>query len=76
VAIVLAGLFGGMIGYSVVDLQCGGECSLGTAAGGFVGAIGAAGGVAIVAVLTLRAMGEWEHIQANGGPKPRGPRRS
>lgn len=75
-AIVVAGLFGGMIGYSVVDLQCRGDCSTQTALGGLVGALVAAVGVAIVAVLTLRAMGEWQRIQASGGPAPRGPRRS
>lgn len=57
-AIVAAGVFGGMIGYSFVDLQCTGGCATQTAIGGLVGAIGSAAGVAVVAVLTLRAMGE------------------
>lgn len=60
VAIIVAGLCGGLIGYAVMDLQCADGC---TTTAGFVGvasAIGAAGGVAIVAVLTLRAMSEWE----------------
>jgi hypothetical protein len=32
-----------------------------------VGAGAAAGGVGVVAVLVLRAMGEWRRIQAAGG---------
>lgn len=64
VAIVIAGLCGGLIGYAVMDLQCTDGC--GTLAGfvGIGGAVIAAGGVAIVAVLTLRAMSEWEATQA------------
>lgn len=64
VAIVIAGLCGGLIGYAVMDLQCDDGC---TTIAGFVGlasAIGAAAGVAIVAVLTLRAMSEWEATEA------------
>jgi sugar phosphate permease len=64
VAIVIAGFCGGLIGYAVMDLQCDDGC---TTAAGFVGvasAIVAAGGVAIVAVLTLRAMSEWEASEA------------
>lgn len=64
VAIVIAGLCGGLIGYAVMDLQCDDGC---TTVAGFVGlasAIGAAAGVAIVAVLTLRAMSEWEATEA------------
>ena len=64
VAIVVAGLCGGLIGFAVMDLQCTDGC---TTTAGFVGvasAIFAAGGVAIVAVLTLRAMSEWEATEA------------
>ena len=62
-AIVTAGVFGGMIGYAFVDLQCTGACTGPTAIGAVVGAIGSAAGVGVVAVLTLRAMGEWRTIQ-------------
>lgn len=75
-AIVVAGLFGGMIGYSVVDLQCRGDSSTQTALGGLVGAPVAAAGVALLAVLTLRAAGAWQPIHAHGGPAPLAPRRS
>ncbi|NNE72319.1 MAG: hypothetical protein HKN26_01510 [Acidimicrobiales bacterium] len=64
VAIVLAGGAGGLIGYAVTDLNCGPDgCSNWAAFGAVVGAIMAAVGVAIVAVLTLRAMGEWKSLE-------------
>lgn len=58
-AVVVAGLLGGLIGYGVVDLSCDGGCTLAAGGVGLGGALLCAGGVAIVAVLTLRAMGEW-----------------
>jgi len=61
-AIVIAGLAGGLIGYSVLELQCEG-CTTGAAIAGLVGAVVCAGGVAVVAVLTLRAMSEWKAIE-------------
>lgn len=63
-SILLAGLCGGLIGYVVTDLQCTGGCPT---AAGFVGvasAIVCATGVAIVAVLALRAAAEWNEKQA------------
>jgi hypothetical protein len=62
-AVLLAGLCGGLIGYSVTDLQCS-DCGNWKALGAAVGAIGAAVGVAIIVVLTLRAMAEWRAIEA------------
>lgn len=59
-AILLAGLCGGLIGWAVTDLQT--EGTLAAGIGAIVGAAFAAGGVAIVAVLTLRAMTEWQTI--------------
>lgn len=59
-AICVAGLCGGLIGWAVTDLQTDG--SLAPAIGGLVGAVAAAGGVAIVAVLALRAMTEWRTV--------------
>ena len=64
VAIALAGLCGGLIGYAVMDLQCTDGCTTYTGLVGIGAAILAAGGVAIVAVLTLRAMSEWEAVEA------------
>ena len=65
-AILLAGLAGGLIGYSLVELQCDGDCALPLGIGIFVGAVVAAGGMSIVAVLVLRAIGEWREIQDRG----------
>ncbi len=62
-AILVAGLCGGLIGYAVVDLQCSGDCTTAAGVGGLVGAILFAVGVGVVAILALRAMGEWRVIQ-------------
>ena len=63
VAILVGGLFGGLIGYGFTDLQCADDCS-GLAAGmGLLGAVLGAVGVGVVAILALRAMGEWRTVQ-------------
>ena len=62
-AIVVAGLCGALIGWAFVDLQCTGDCTTSSGIGAIVGGVMAAGGVAVVAVLTLRAMGEWKRIE-------------
>jgi len=62
-AILLAGLFGGMIGWAFVELQCTGDCAVPSAIGALVGALLAAAGTAVVAVLVLRAMGEWREMR-------------
>jgi hypothetical protein len=67
-AILVAGFCGGVIGYAFVDLQCTGDCSLQRGVGALIGAVGGAVGVAIVATLTLRAMGEWRTIQHQEAP--------
>ena len=61
--ILLGGLAGALIGYALVDIQCDGECGLAKGLGLLAGAVIAAGGMAIVAVLVLRAMGEWRELQ-------------
>jgi hypothetical protein len=58
-AIVVAGLCGGLIGFAVADLQCTGDCTVPTAIAALAGAVIAGGGVAVIAVLVLRAMSEW-----------------
>ncbi len=58
-AVMVAGLCGGLIGYGVVDLSCNGTCAVAAAGVGVAAALGAAFGVAVVVILTLRAMGEW-----------------
>jgi hypothetical protein len=63
VAILVGGACGGVIGAAVTDLQCTGDCTNPSALGGLFGAIVGAAGVAVVAVLGLRAMGEWRTIE-------------
>ncbi|HEX4979980.1 MAG TPA: hypothetical protein VFV35_07940 [Acidimicrobiales bacterium] len=62
-SIVVAGLSGALIGWAFVDLQCDGSCATPSGIGAVVGGVFAAGGVAVVAVLALRAMGEWKRIR-------------
>ena len=58
-AILVGGLCGGLIGYAFIDLQCSGDCATLAGAFGLLGAVLGAVGVGVVAVLALRAMGEW-----------------
>lgn len=62
VAILLGGLAGGIIGLVLVRLQCEGECAVPRGIGALVGAVVAALGMSIVAVLVLRAVGEWREL--------------
>ena len=73
VAILLSGLAGGLIGYSLVALQCEGDCGLAKGVGLLVGAMIAALGMAVVAVLVMRAVGEWREIEdrTSAGHAPR-----
>lgn len=64
-AILLGGLAGGLIGFALVDVQCTGDCGLPLSLGIIVSSIVSAGGTAIVAVLGLRALGEWREISDN-----------
>lgn len=63
VAILLTGLAGGLIGYALVDVQCDGSCGLPLGLGVLLGSVLFAGGSAIIAVLVLRALGEWREIE-------------
>jgi hypothetical protein len=75
-AILVAGISGGLIGFSAVKVGCGTRttattatgavaknCSTPEGVGGVAGAVIAAAGVAVIAVLVLRAMGEWRTIR-------------
>lgn len=64
-AIVVAGGCGALIGSSFVALQCD-DCSAATGLAAVVGGLVAAAGVAVVAVLVLRAMGEWRRLDVPG----------
>jgi hypothetical protein len=58
-AIVFAGISGSLIGWALVDLQYSGKSDVPESLGIFVGGVTFALGVAVVAVLGLRAMAEW-----------------
>ncbi len=62
-AILLGGLAGGLIGYTLVKLQCTGTCAAQRGLGALFGAIIAALGMSVVAVLVLRALGEWKEVE-------------
>lgn len=70
VLIMLAGAAGGFIGYAFVDLQSEDASSITLGLGGLTGAAIAAGGVAVVVVLAIRAMGEWRTIQTRDVAPP------
>lgn len=63
VAILLGGFAGGLIGYTLVELQCSGNCDVALGLGALTGAVVAALGMSVVAVLVLRAVGEWRQIE-------------
>ena len=77
VAIVVAGACGGLIGFGIVDLRVSGEQAeaqaspAAAAVGALIGAVVAALGVAVVAVLVLRAMTEWRRIEGDDEPTRR-----
>ena len=72
-AILISGLAGGLIGYSLIELQCEGSCGLPIGIGLLVGSLTAAIGMAVVAVLVMRALGEWREIEdrTEAGHAPR-----
>jgi hypothetical protein len=76
VAIFVGGAAGALIGVSFAQLQCGkGSCDLSRGLWLWGGSIVGALGVAVVATLTLRALGEWNSIRAGDEPQPRRNRR-
>jgi hypothetical protein len=64
VSILVSGACGALIGYALVDIQSEGASTTAKAMGGLAGGVLGAFGVAVVAVLALRAMGEWKTIQS------------
>lgn len=62
ISILVGGLGGALIGYKLVDIQYDGVSATPLGLGLVIGAIVTAGGTAIIAVLVLRASGEWRDI--------------
>lgn len=61
-SILIGGLAGGLIGYAVVKVSTSATAYTSLGLGILVGSVLCAGGTAIVAVLVLRASGEWREI--------------
>jgi hypothetical protein len=57
-AIVAGGVIGGVIGWTFIAIQA--DSEVGQAIGAAIFAITAAAGTAVLAVLVLRAMGDWQ----------------
>lgn len=62
-SVLVAGLAGGTIGFALVDVQCTGDCAVQLGLGVLIGSVMFAAGAAVVAVLGLRAVGEWRQIE-------------
>lgn len=66
-SIILGGACGALIGYGVMKAQCNsGTCTTSKGVGAIAGGLFVAVGVAVIAVLVLRAMGEWRTARRNG----------
>ena len=63
VSIIVAGFAGALIGFTLIDLQCQGACEIPNSIGLILGAIIGAFGMGVVAVLVLRATGEWKELE-------------
>ncbi len=61
-AILIGGAAGALIGYALADIQSDNAGSLAHGIGILIGSVLSAGGTAVVAVLVLRAIGEWREI--------------
>ena len=62
ISILIGGLAGALIGYALVDVQTDNASGLLFGIGILLGAVLSAAGTAVVAVLVLRALGEWREI--------------
>ena len=60
--ILISGCAGATMGYLMVDVQCSGSCAVPNGIGMFTGALIGALGMSVVAVLALRAIGEWREL--------------
>lgn len=65
VAVLAGGAGGAIIGYAFATLQCAPHqsCTTSRSLLLWVGSLLGAGGVAVISVLTLRALGEWRSIR-------------
>ena len=59
-SVIVAGVFGAIIGFGLVDVSNEHATTTEKLLGTIIGSVVGAGGVGIVAVLVLRAMSEWK----------------
>ena len=69
ISIIIAGIAGALIGFTLVDLQCQGDCDVPNSIGLILGAATGALGMGVVAVLVLRATGEWKELEDRKGAR-------
>ena len=62
ISILIGGLAGALIGYALVDVQTENASGFLLGLGILIGSSLSAAGTAVVAVLVLRALGEWREI--------------
>lgn len=62
VAILVGGFAGGLIGHTLVGLQYEGASDVPAGLGMWAGSVVGAAGAAVVAILALRAQGEWREL--------------
>lgn len=61
--IIIVGTLGGTLGYALGTYNCVDDCSMRSGSFLLSGAVAGAVGSAIMSVLALRAMGEWNEIR-------------
>jgi hypothetical protein len=66
VGVIAGGAGGAIIGYAFATLQCGAHqsCTTSRSLLLWAGSLLGAGGAAVISVLTLRALGEWQTIRS------------
>jgi hypothetical protein len=60
IGVIIGGIAGGLIGFGFIAVQT--DSDLWAAVGAMVGALGCAVGSSVLAILVLRAMGEWRQM--------------
>ncbi len=69
--VVVGGLIGGVIGWSVTTVSCRpGSCATAAMAVGVGAALATAAGVLVVTVLVLRSLNEWQQATRRGDQPP------
>jgi hypothetical protein len=65
--ICMTGMLGAVAGYGLADLQCDGTCFFAHVLSSMGGALFAAAGASVLAVITLRALPQWRAVGPEAG---------